>query len=56
MFKSCWKQWKNNTSYIEKYQDHISCIITYKVVCIDDRFSKRVVLYRGEMKNMIIVK
>ena len=42
---------KNNTSYNEKYQDHIPCSFLYKVVCIDDRFSKPVVLYRG--KNAI---
>ena len=42
---------KNNTSYTEKYQDHISCSFAYKVVCIDDKFSKKVVLYRG--KNVV---
>ena len=41
----------NNTSYTEKYQDHISCSFTYNVVCIDDKFSKKVVLYRE--KNAI---
>ena len=41
----------NNTSCTEKYQDHIPCSFAYKVVCIDDRFSKPVVLYRG--KNAI---
>ena len=30
---------KNNTSYTEKYQDHIPCSFPYKVVCTDDRFS-----------------
>ena len=39
---------KNNTSYTEKYQDHIPCSFAYKVVCIDDKFSKPVVLHRGE--------
>ena len=35
---------KNNiTSYTEKYQDHILCSFAYKVVCIDDKFSKTVV-------------
>ena len=57
---------KNNTSYTEKYQDHIPCSFAYKVVCIDNKFSKKVVLYRGKMylinslkqflKSMIIVK
>ena len=39
---------KNNTSYTEKYQDHIPYSFAYKVVCINDRFSKPVVLYRGK--------
>ena len=34
--------------YIKKYQGHISCSFAYKVVCIDDRFTKRIVVYRGE--------
>ena len=56
----------SNTSYTEKYQKHIPCSFAYQVVCIDDKFSKPVVLYRGKMhfmdslkqflKSMIIVK
>ena len=38
----------NNTLYTEKYQDHIPCSFAYKVVCVNDRFSKPVVLYRGK--------
>ena len=34
------------SSYTEEYQDHLSCYFSYKLVCINDRFSKRVVLYR----------
>ena len=30
----------NNTSYTEKYQNHIPYSFAYKVVCIDDKFSK----------------
>ena len=41
----------NNASYNRKYQSHIPCSLTYKVVCIDDKFSKPVVLYKG--KNAI---
>ena len=37
---------KNNGSYTEKYQDHIPCSFVYKLVCIDNKFSKRFVLYR----------
>ena len=39
---------KNNGSYTEKYQGHISCSFVYKVACVDNRFSKKVVLYRGK--------
>ena len=35
-------------SYTKKYQDHVPCSFAYKVVCIDDRFTKPVVVYRGE--------
>ena len=38
----------NITSCTEKYQDHITCKFAYNVVCIDDKFSKPVVLYRGK--------
>ena len=27
-------------SYTKKYQDHIPCIFTYNVVCVDDKFTK----------------
>ena len=30
----------NEGSYTEKYQNHIPCSFAYKIVCIDDRFSK----------------
>ena len=36
---------KNNGLYTEKYQDHVPCSFAYKVVCIDNRSSKKVVLY-----------
>ena len=39
---------KNNSSYTEKYQSDIPCSFAYKVVCIDNKFSKKVVLYRGK--------
>ena len=35
-------------SYTKKYQDHIPCSFAYKVVCIDDKFTKPVVVFRGE--------
>ena len=37
----------NNTTYTEKYQVHILCSFAYEFVCVDDRFSKPVVFYRG---------
>ena len=39
---------KNNSSYTEKDQSHIPCSFAYKVVRIDNKFSKKVVLYRGK--------
>ena len=32
--------------YTSKYQDHIPCSFAYKLVCVNDTFSKDVVLYR----------
>ena len=39
---------KNNGSYTEKCQDHIPCSFAYNVACVDNKFSKRVVLYLGK--------
>ena len=41
-----------NSSYTEKYQDHIRCSFADKVVCADNKFSEKVVLYRGK-KNAV---
>ena len=38
----------NESSYTEKYQDHIPCSFAYKIVCIDDKFTKSNIIYRGE--------
>ena len=38
----------SNSSYTRKYQDHIPCSFAYKVVCIDNKLSKKVVLCRGK--------
>ena len=38
----------NEGSYTKKYQDHIPCSFAYKVACIDDRFTKWIVVYRGK--------
>ena len=39
---------KNNGSYTEKYQDHIPCSFAYNIVCIGNKFKKRVALYSGK--------
>ena len=39
---------KNNGSCTGKDQYHILCSFAYKVVCADNKFSKKVVLYRGK--------
>ena len=39
---------KNNSSYTEKYQDHAPCSFAYKVVYIDNKLSKKFVLYKGK--------
>ena len=35
-------------SCTKKYHDHIPCSFAYKIVCIDNRFSQPIVVYRGE--------
>ena len=32
----------------KKYHDHVPCSFPYKIGCIDDRFSKPIVVYSGE--------
>ena len=35
-------------SYSKKYQDRVSCNFAYKLVCVDDKFTKPIVVFRGE--------
>ena len=35
-------------SYSKKYHDHIPCTFAYKLACVDDKFTKRIVVFRGE--------
>ena len=35
-------------SYSKKYQDHVPCSFSYKLGCVDDKFSKQIVAFRGE--------
>ena len=47
------KPWR----FIHKtYQDDIPCSFSYKVVCVDDKFSKRIDVYRGENAAFEFIK
>ena len=35
-------------TYTKKYHDHVPCSYAYNIVCIDDKFSKPIAVYRGE--------
>ena len=35
-------------SYSKKYQDHIPCSFGYKLVCVNDKFTKPMVVFSGE--------
>ena len=35
-------------SYSKKYQDHILCSFAYKLVCVDDKLTKPIAVFRGE--------
>ena len=41
---------------LKKYQDHISCSFAYKVVSVDDSFTKAIVVYRGESASYEFIK
>ena len=34
--------------YSKKHQDHIPCSFAYKLICVDDKFTKPVVVFRDE--------
>ena len=38
----------SNSSYTRKYQNNVPCSFAYKVVCVDNKLSKKIVLYRGK--------
>ena len=60
-FKNCFKQLpvpckiyadfecvlENVRCYAKKYHEHVPCSYAYKVVCVDDKYSKSIVVYRG---------
>ena len=37
-----------NESYISKYQKHVACSYDYKLVCVNDKFSKPFTSYLNE--------
>ena len=45
-----WKHFSANAkqSYTNKYQNHIACSYSYKLVCVEDKFSKPFKSYLGE--------
>ena len=43
-------------SCTKKYHDHVPCSYAYKTVYIDDRFSKPIVVYRGENDDCEFIK
>ena len=38
----------NEGFYTERYQEHISCSFSHKLVCVDNKFSKPIVVSRGK--------
>ena len=43
-------------SYTKKYRDHVPCSIAYKIVCIDDRFTKLIAVFKGENATYEFIK
>ena len=43
-------------SYTKKYHKHVPCSYAYKVICIDHRFSKSTIIYRGKNANNEFIK
>ena len=43
-------------SYSKKYQKHSPCTFAYEVVCIDDTFSKPIVVFRGKNAGFQFIK
>lgn len=43
------KKQNDNESYTEAFQKHVACGVAYKLVCCyDDKYSKPILIYRGE--------
>ena len=43
-------------SYSKKYQDRIPCSFAYQVVSVDDKFTKPIVVFRGENATYELIK
>ena len=43
-------------SFSKKYQDHIPCNFACKLVCVHDKFTKPIVVYRGENADDEFIK
>ena len=43
-------------SYSKKYQDHIPCSFAYKLVCVDDKFTNPIIVFRGENAAYVFIK
>ena len=56
-FECNWKSSESyEGSYSKKYQDHVPCSFAYKLACVDDKFTKPIVVFRGENAAYEFVK
>ena len=39
-----------------RYQDHIPCSFAYKLVCVDDKFTKPILVFRGENSDFKFIE
>ena len=47
---------KYEGSYSKKHQDHIPCSSAYKLVCVDDKFSKSIAVLKAKMQLINLLK
>ena len=43
-------------SYSKKYQDHVPCSFAYKLICVDDEFTKSIAVFKGENATYKFIK
>ena len=46
----------DDISYARKHQDHVPCSFAYKLLCVDNKYSKNIVLYRGKIAVNVFIK